>query len=141
MTSESWSWLPETYRNIADVAGLEAALKIGDAYGGRRIHSPRPARLTKDHWLRALIGDEAAEALCKWADGSQIELPLPPEAGVSGRRRRAEKALADGLSADEAARISGRHVRSVYRYRQRRRESDDTPDLFNFDPARKRLDR
>lgn len=139
MTSpDSYSWLPETYRNIADAAGLEAALKIGDAYGGRRIHIPRPARLTEGHWLRELIGDEAALALCRWADGTQIELPLPPEAGLSGRRRRAEKALAEGLSADEAARISGRHVRSVYRYRQRRREESDTPDLFNFDPAKLR---
>lgn len=133
---DSYSWLPETYRTLADVGGLEAALKIGDAYGGRRIYLPRPGRLAKDHWLRQLVGDAAAEALSKWADGSTIELPLAPECGVSGRRRRAEKALAEGLSADEAARLSGRHVRSVYRYRQRRREMSDEPDLFNFDPAK-----
>ncbi len=132
---ESYSWLPETYRNIADAAGLEAALKIGDAYGGRRIHIPRPARLTENHWLRQLIGDEAARALCQWADGSQIELPLAPDRGPAGRRRRAQKALAEGLSADEAARVSGQHVRSVYRHRERQREASDAPDLFNFDPA------
>jgi hypothetical protein len=135
---QNYSWLPKIYREIADAAGLEAALKIGDAYGGRRVHIPRVARLTEKHWLRELVGDEAAEALCRWADGSAVELPLAPETGVNGRRRRAEKALSQGLSANEAARLSGRHVRSIYRYRQVQRETGDEPDLFNFDTDKRR---
>jgi len=132
MTSapRDYSWLPKIYREIAAVAGLDVALAIGRAKGGTRVRFASKA--SEDHWLRQLVGPEAAALVAELYPAEWVILPLSPADGLKGRRRRAEQALDSGATADEAALIAGRHVRSIYRYRARRRENEaaDEQDLF-----------
>jgi len=129
-TPRDYSWLPKIYRNIARIAGLEAALAIGRARGGQTVRFS--AKAGGSQWLRELVGPEAAKAILSIYSAEYVTLPLPPDEGIKGRRRRAEQALDAGATVNEAARISGRHARSIHRYRAKRREIDDPdmPDLF-----------
>lgn len=131
--SGDYSWLPTIYREIADVAGLDAALRLGERYGGGWLRLPCSDRLSEDHALVALIGWSAAEAVCNWRGGDAMILPLPPESGLSGKRRRALRALAEGKGVDEAARIAGMTSRSMHRYRAKARSADKRQRSF-FDP-------
>lgn len=46
--------LPSVLGEIADVAGIAAALAIADKVGGTRINIP--ARVQDDHWLVETVG-------------------------------------------------------------------------------------
>jgi hypothetical protein len=129
----SYTWLPALLAEIAEAAGLEAALKLAEAYGGKRVRIP--ARATASgHWLVQCVGREAAETICdlyrqgsgsgRWR-GIYVLVPLGPTGAIAGARRRLAKALADGKSAAEAARLAGMTERSAYRARARGRRADD----------------
>jgi hypothetical protein len=91
---------------------------------------PKPERCAPDHPLSRLLGREAALAICHWRGGEDIVLPLAVDSGLAGRRRRARAALAQGASANEAARLSGSTARTMYRYRAAERD-ERQPDLFS----------
>ncbi len=101
---KTFAWLPQIYRAVAEAAGLEAALRLAAEHGGTRIYVPKAAG--PEHWLTLLIGPEGAAALCERIGGENVTLPVDPNGGVKAMRRRAERALDEGLSADEAARRS-----------------------------------
>lgn len=56
--------LPGVLGEIADVAGIPAALAIADQVGGTRINIP--ARAKDDHWLVQTVGREAADQICDY---------------------------------------------------------------------------
>jgi DNA-binding NarL/FixJ family response regulator len=64
--------LPPTAQVIADIIGRERTLRLARAVRFRGVYIPAdmPAR----HWLRAVVGDSAAEALSREFGG--IQLPL-----------------------------------------------------------------
>lgn len=57
----SYDWLPPLLAEIAEVAGLDAALALAEARGGSRITIP--ARPRPDHWFAQTVGMEAAEKI------------------------------------------------------------------------------
>lgn len=100
--------LPALIVEMAEVAGLAAAMEIARARGGNRLYIP--ARAGDDHWLVATVGREAADKLCAhFATPSGIELEMPR--GPSGLRaetwRRMYQMIADGRSSTEITRALG----------------------------------
>ncbi|TCT39605.1 helix-turn-helix domain-containing protein [Martelella mediterranea] len=125
------TYLPEVLEEIAEVAGKEAAWEIARAHGGRMVYIP--ASPTGGHWLTQLVGYERAAKICEHFrvgdSGMRILIPL---AKYASQRERLSRALDAGMSAPEAAEVSGMHVRSAYRARARQRKDgdDNQGDLF-----------
>ncbi|MBY6244182.1 helix-turn-helix domain-containing protein [Methylosinus sp. Sm6] len=123
-----YHYLPGLLREIADVAGLPAALAIAEEKGGARVHFP--ARASEAHWLVRLIGREAADKLCehfRTAQGGARELvPLGPRNFYAQARRKAARLAEEGCSREEVARRLGVHIRTVQRYRARGRDEGDS---------------
>lgn len=132
------------FDDIAEVIGTSAALELFRARGGGRVTIPPHA--PDGHWLVELIGRTAADALCAYyrqgtpsgrLRGVEIDLPRGPT-GVVGEiaptlnraRREMAKALAEGASADEAARRAGLTRRSAYRMRKRAKGDPRQGRLF-----------
>lgn len=125
MTSRSFAGLPELLAEIADVAGLEAALAIAEAKGGQRVYLPPYPKA--DHWLVATVGLDAAQKICEHfrlldPDGREqggrnvpLVVPMGPSAGAGNiARRRLEEGLQEGLPVREAARRAGLHERTGF---------------------------
>lgn len=76
----SYDWLPPLLAEIAEVAGLDAALAMADARGGSRITIP--ARPRPDHWLVQAVGVDAAKLIADHFrvgnSGLIVELPVGP---------------------------------------------------------------
>jgi hypothetical protein len=130
MTTVAPSYLAPIYQEVAQVAGLDAALKLSAAYGGTRIYLPSAARLTRVHWLAVCVGWEAAQAICAWRGREDIVLPIPAQASPSWRRKIAFDMLASGASVNEVAAASGVHLRTIYEYRRRGFALQQQLDLF-----------
>ncbi|NJL08486.1 MAG: hypothetical protein HC829_03470 [Bacteroidales bacterium] len=119
--------LPGVLAEIADVAGVEAAFKLAEKYGGTRRSFP--AQMPNGpHWLSDCVGVEAAKKICASfrcvsakGRGSGIYLLIPrgPTGPISEARQNLEQALAEGASAAEAARRAGMTERAAYRARAR----------------------
>ncbi|MGI8396351.1 helix-turn-helix domain-containing protein [Agrobacterium deltaense] len=124
MEDDRFAHLPVVMREIAEVAGLEAAWAIVQAQGGRVAYIP--AKAAPGHWLPELVGMEAAAKICNFYkagdSGYRILVPIAKDAA---KRLRLVKALADGMSAPDAAAAAGMHVRSAFRARKRMKHSDD----------------
>lgn len=119
MSAEAeFSYLPEVLAEIAQAAGIEAALKLARERGGTRVYIP--ARVREGHWLSETVGLAAAEAICQHfcTDGIGIYLVVPMARAAQARRVLVQ-ALEEGLPADKAARRAGMHVRSAFRMRRR----------------------
>jgi hypothetical protein len=126
--------LPELLAEIAEVAGLPAALAICDARGGQRVYFP--ARAPDGHWLVELVGRETADVLCAHfrstaRGGIELLVPMGPQ-----KRIRFEAAVRAGHSVPRAAAMAGVHVRHARRWQaspQTRPEPKATCQLGLFD--------
>lgn len=113
--------LPGVLCEIAEVAGVEAALQIAELFGGARLFIP--AHVKPDCWLARAVGEASAKAISAHftsGDHSQnIEIPLG-ETGAAARRRQAVEAmLAEGVPNEEIARRLRVTARSVRRHKAR----------------------
>jgi hypothetical protein len=136
----SFSWLPPLLAEIAEVAGLEAALAMADQRGGSRISLP--ARPGPNHWLVQAVGPEAAKAICKHfrtgasgSGGAVLDLPCRPDLTKLRRAQKVDQLIASGLSADTIARETGAHRTTVFRRKARLQDGaapSDQPDLFDL---------
>lgn len=136
----SFSWLPPLLNEIADVAGVDAALALADARGGSRVTIP--AKLKADHWLNEVVGPEAAEKLCKHfrvglerQKGAQLDIPLGPKSPLNSllhtNQRKIDEMLSAGIRPDEIARTLKVHRTTVFRRQALLRDPPPkTPDLF-----------
>lgn len=113
----SKTWLPPLLNEIADVAGLDAAIAISDARGGSRVTIP--AKVKDDHWLVRACGKEAAEKLCdhfrSGNQGATIDLPVGPTSSANALRRKVDQMIRDGVSANQIAQRAGVHRTTVFR--------------------------
>lgn len=120
----SIDWLPPLLAEIADVAGLPAALALAEARGGSRITIP--ARPGPDHWIVKTIGPEAAERLCAHfrtgvggTKGAILELPVGPSGTAAQTRAKIDALLRKGVSADQIAVSMRVHRTTVFRRKSR----------------------
>lgn len=120
------SALPGILGEIADLVGEEAAIMVADMKGGQTVWLPY--ELPEDHWLIEAIGLDRALKVNKHfrthnADERGLTLRLTIPLGPAGVMRRARVKLAELLRAgkrpEEAARLSGLHVRTAYRMQRR----------------------
>ncbi len=128
-----YSWLPELLAEIAEVAGLDAARQLAESHGG--VRKRFPAELPKGrHWLTDCVGREAAAKICDHFRqgtasggfrGVYVLIPRGPTGAIASARRLMAKALDEGKSASEAARIAGMTERTAYRARAKNRNDDD----------------
>lgn len=110
----SFDWLPPLLAEIAEVAGLDAALAVAAARGGSR--ATIPARPRPDHWLTQAVGAEAAQQICDHFrvgnSGAVLEIPVGTQAQ---KQRRIDEMLREGVSADKIARQLQVHRTTVFR--------------------------
>jgi hypothetical protein len=119
---------PGILGDIADAAGEDAALKVRNAFGGRRTRLPGRNKLTSRTAERCrLVEVVGLDAALKIADAL-----IPPMGSVyldiprGSRRWQDHEVLAlsvDGFSANQIATRLGMTTRTVYRIRQRARRS------------------
>ncbi len=109
--------LPGILAEIAQVAGEDAALRLARNRGGTQIYLPPiPAA---DHWICALIGRDAALAVCDRLTGGvgprRVLVPLGPTGTQARARASVDNLLRDGnLSVRDIALATGYTDRGVW---------------------------
>lgn len=130
----NFDWLPPLLAEIAEVAGLDAALALAEARGGSRITIPAYPR--PDHWFAQTVGAEAAAKISKHFrvgnSGAVVELPVGPSGAQAATRRRIDAMLRQGVSADRIAREVRVHRTTVFR-RKATMDDDDPRQGRLFD--------
>lgn len=100
---------------IADAAGVAAALKLVRALGGHEIKlSARP-----NGKLAKIVGPDAAIAIVEALGAAKITVPMANLRGQAGRRAAAAKLLDSGVSIADAASAVDIHERTAFRVRNR----------------------
>lgn len=122
--------LPGYLGEIAEAAGVDAALALAKARGGTRIDIP--ARVSEGHWLIEVVGREAADLICEYfrtlsaehreAGARHIVIPRGPVAILKQARAQLEQALLAGSSPRAAARASGLSERTAFRVQKELRK-------------------
>lgn len=129
--------LPALLAEIAEIAGIDAALAIAHAKGG--IMARISSRLTPDNWLVKTVGMEKAEAISRHFTSGRgridLEIPLPPTNSykqfLRQRAQSYERALAETDNIFQAARMAGTTRRTIQRFNARKRDkSSDQGSLF-----------
>lgn len=124
--------LPALLAEIAEIAGLDAALAIADAKGG--ILARIPSRLKPDNWLVKAVGMEKAEIISKHFTSGRgridLDIPLPPANSyrqfLRQRSQSYERALAETNNIFQAARTAGTTRRTIQRFNVRKRGGKPT---------------
>ena len=120
--------LPAVLREIAEVAGLDAALRIAQLRGGARLSIP--SRIDEDSWLAREIGLEAARKLSRhYTSGrtaAEIVVPLGPTGARAAMAAAIRRLLAQGVSGEEIARRLRIASRTVTRHKSRDRADLDS---------------
>jgi len=124
----SYSWLPPLLDEIAELAGLEAALALASHAGGERRYFPTPDRLDEKHWLVEACGPEAAALLAQRFGGDNVEIPRGPQGNAAQLAKRIREMIAAGASSNDIARTTGVVFRTVTRHRARLRDGGNGPD-------------
>ena len=117
--------------DIARVADRDAAIAIGRKFGGTRVYFPVHPRA--DHWLVAMVGRTAAEAICDELTAGRCGLSYDLPVGAFGHqetaRAKVDRLLAEGRSQRDialATRYTDRGVR-----KRKKLLRDRAPDLFD----------
>lgn len=111
--------LPGVLGDIADCAGLAAALAVAQARGGTQVYiPPEPG---EDHWLVEVIGLEAArtvaERLTCGVGGLRVDLPLGPAGCAARVRAEVDRLLGLGRSERDIALATRYSIRGIRRRR------------------------
>lgn len=120
--------LPGALAEIAEIAGVQAALKLAADYGGRRVYIP--ARAADDHWLVVCVGRVAADSICRHfaapsdvdrphvcSRGCRVDVPMAGGGVLAGARRAAARLTQDGASISQTAGAVGLSSRTIERLR------------------------
>ncbi len=103
--------LPPVVREIEQIAGWTAALRIVKRWGGTRLYVPE--RIGEGHPLAQAAGLDAAAKLSRRFAGVHIEIPRAYRALCAERRAQIAARYAAGESAARLAREYGMHHRWI----------------------------
>ncbi|WP_301181602.1 Mor transcription activator family protein [Thalassolituus sp. UBA3500] len=120
--------LPESIRDIIDLVGISAALRIVEERGGIRLYVPKTPAV--NHWLSDLIGLDNMTALVNVYAGEEIEIPRCAAALKAIKDH--EIATAEG-SVTELARRYGYTERGIRKIRRRVEEQGGVDQMGLFD--------
>jgi hypothetical protein len=130
--------LPALLKEIAEVAGLDAALAVAQAKGG--ITARFGSRLAPENWLVEAVGMEKAQLLSDhFTSGRgriEFDIPLGPTGSIKrdmlARAEAMRKALESGHKTTHTARHLGITRRSVQRFNAKCAtvKDPDQQDLF-----------
>ena len=117
--------LPEVLAHIAAATDTATALKIAEARGGTRVFIP--ARPQERHWLSLLVGHvkalAIANALVAAQGGTDILIPMGPDASKRQRWQRMKGLIDEGLPKRQIARACQVHERTVQAHRNGSRKT------------------
>lgn len=124
--------LPGVLQEIAEVAGLPAALAVAARVGGGREYIP--AKCADDHWLVECAGRAAADKICAHfaaaGSGLRIDIPLYHGGAYHQLKRVVAKRIHDLHSRGKSSRVIAQEVgvtqRTVHRHRRSHRGDDDS---------------
>ncbi len=117
--SDLASLLPPKLAEIAEVIGVDAALKLSAAHPGIRIHVPK--QVPAQHDLCVVLGADAARMLCEVYGGADLVVPMASRAHREKLHQAILDALDAGSTAPDLARRFGVHQFTVYRLAADRR--------------------
>lgn len=121
-------WFTPLLNRIADVAGDKAAIQLGHEKAGQIVYIP--GTVLDDHWLTALVGREAAQALVESFSGQKLEIPP----AIGGDRRRRSAAIAEmidkGYSNNTIAKLTGVARTTIKQHRRKHHKDDGQGSLF-----------
>lgn len=123
--------LPDLLREVAEAAGVTAALRLARAFGGRPKYIPH--RLPPNHELIDAAGPKAAAWLSQTYAGETLIIPLGPEADGAAKRRTIRARLAEGTPHQAIAREVRVHIRTVEREAARLRNGGESDQLSLLD--------
>ena len=106
--------LPQTAAEISEIVGIDAALRLVEAWGGVRLYVPR--EMPDDHLLVSTLGREEAELFAEHYGGEAIQVPRCLTALRSVRNARIRKDRESGASIALLAlrhRLTERQVYSI----------------------------
>lgn len=111
--------LPGALGEIAEVAGVDAALAIARVRGGTEIYVP--ANPGPDHWISRLVGLDNAAAIADkltcGVGGRRLELPLGPHGHAESQRAKVDAMIREDRSERDIALATGYSIRAVRRRR------------------------
>lgn len=119
--------LPPKLAEIAEVIGVEAALKLSGAWPGIRLHVPK--RISAIHAISVAIGLKPAQQLCEIYGGSDVVIPMASRAHKARLILTILEELDAGAKAPELARKYGVHQFTIYRFAGDRRRTEQR-ELF-----------
>lgn len=130
--------LPRTARDLVDLIGLPATLRLIEARGGQMITVPKRKRAQGEalfEQLLELVGPEAAEKICQRYGGEYLTIPSCKRAAHAVRdaelQARFDALLAEGLGAravaNQLAGEFGLDVSTVWRASKRAAADTDNP--------------
>ena len=105
--------LPPTAQAVADVIGRDATLTLARSVKFRSLYIPK--RLPAGHWLRDVLGDQAAEALAEEFQGMQLPLARCANVFREERDRRILNLKREGTPVKDIARTIGMPESTVWK--------------------------
>lgn len=112
------SRLPGILGEIADVAGVAAALKLAQARGGTEMKISGRAGGA----LAKIVGDQAAALIAERLGPQKYTIPMASVRGRAARQAALARAMADGASSNSAALQHDVHERTARRAKKKLQE-------------------
>lgn len=110
---------PNLIRQIADIAGEDAAKAIAESRGGQEnVYFPMPDKLSDSHWLSKIVGLELAKKICQQITG---KIQVPMYSCVKSDADAIIRMTAEGKSQNFIASELGISTRTVRRWRRKSR--------------------
>lgn len=126
MTRPFKPYLPGVLALIAEEVGLDTAITLAKARGGRSVFVPK--RPEHGHSLVEIVGFDAAIEISRLLGHGNVMIPCGNIKGAAGRRARIETLLREGWSPSAVQAEVDVSIRTVERVSASLR--DDQPSLF-----------
>ena len=128
MKTLSYDDLPDSLREMVDVIGLEAVIRLVEHFGGIRVRIPSdPRRIHEGHPLARAVGIEAARKLGEAYAGLEITVPRAAAALRALRNQEIHRLhTEEGWPAHRLARKYQLHEYTIYTILSAYRPADDS---------------
>lgn len=103
-------------KDVVDLIGHQAAIRLVRAKGGRDITFPFDAELHDRHWLVVIVGLDNAKKMCKSFWGMSLKLPIEVNALLQLRNESIVEQYNNGISISRIAnayQIDRKHVQNI----------------------------